>query len=121
MIRIEIKREPDNRITAIRASGHAEYAEYGYDIVCAAVTAVITTAMAALEDLLQIKHRRILQDGDVGFILDDQVKLSPEASQRCKLVLDTCELGLRQIEYSYGNEFLELIDNKSAPSPERMF
>lgn len=110
MITIEVKRDPHGLVTTIRAQGHADYADHGEDIICSAVTAVITTAMAGLEDLLGVKHKRTLLDGDVGLELDQPKRLSPALAEKTALMLETCVLGLKQIEYSYGNEYLAVSD-----------
>lgn len=110
MIQVEVSRNQEGEVTAIRAQGHADYAAYGEDIICAAATAVITTAMASLEDLLQVNHERILLEGDVGLKLDPKQHLAPADADRRNLVLETCVLGLKQIEFSYGNEYIKVLD-----------
>lgn len=110
MIQIEVSRNQEGEVTAIRAQGHADYADYGEDIICAAATAVITTAMAGLEDLLQVRHERILLEGDVGLKLDEKQVLEASQIEKRNLMLDTCVLGLKQIEFSYGNEYIKVLD-----------
>ena len=110
MIQVEVSRNRKGEVTAIRAQGHADYAAYGSDIICAAATAVITTAMAGLEDLIQVKHERILLEGDVGLKLDNSQSLDPTQTEQRNLILNTCVLGLKQIEFSYGNEYIKVLD-----------
>ena len=45
----------DDRITGFSVSGHSGYAEQGADIVCAAVSAVVTMAEATINDVLGAK------------------------------------------------------------------
>ncbi len=111
MISIEITRDSNNQVTAISALGHANYGEYGEDIICSAVTAVITTAMAALEDLLGVEHKRRLDDGHVALALTKK-RENPATVEQTGLLLESCVLGLKQIEYSYGNEYLCVSDPK---------
>lgn len=40
MIRVRIKRKKNGNISSFQMSGHAEFAEYGQDIVCAGASAV---------------------------------------------------------------------------------
>jgi hypothetical protein len=47
MIKINVKKENDV-IKYIKISGHAEYAEEGYDIVCASVSSITITTVNAL-------------------------------------------------------------------------
>lgn len=46
MIRVNIKKE-NNIITEIKINGHAEYNEYGKDIVCSAVSSALITSVNA--------------------------------------------------------------------------
>ena len=56
MIRCEFFMEKD-RITGFSVSGHSGYAEAGSDIVCAAVSAVVTMAEATINDVCGAKAK----------------------------------------------------------------
>lgn len=47
MIKIKVKYS-DNKITNIIIDGHADYANYGKDIVCASVSSIVTTTINAI-------------------------------------------------------------------------
>ena len=47
----------DERITGFSVSGHSGYAEAGSDIVCAAVSAVVTMAEATINDVCGAKAK----------------------------------------------------------------
>jgi uncharacterized protein YsxB (DUF464 family) len=47
MIEISVKKK-ENNINYIKISGHAEYAEEGFDIVCASVSCIAITTVNAL-------------------------------------------------------------------------
>ena len=47
----------DDRITGFSVSGHSGYAEAGSDIVCAAVSAVVTMAEATVNDVCGAKAK----------------------------------------------------------------
>ncbi|MBQ9148058.1 MAG: ribosomal-processing cysteine protease Prp [Oscillospiraceae bacterium] len=54
----------DERITGFSVSGHSGYAEAGSDIVCAAVSAVVTMAEATINDVCGAKAKvRVKEDG----------------------------------------------------------
>ncbi len=61
MTRCEFFREGD-RITGFSVSGHSGYAEAGSDIVCAAVSAVVTMAEATINDVLGAKAKVRVKD-----------------------------------------------------------
>ena len=47
----------DDRITGFSVSGHSGYSEAGQDIVCAAVSAVVTMAEATINDICGAKAK----------------------------------------------------------------
>ena len=55
MIKVRIKKE-NNIISSIECHGHAGYADYGHDIVCASFSTMIITTINAI---LEIDHEAI--------------------------------------------------------------
>lgn len=55
MIRIMIKRNQQGELRRILIKGHADYAEHGRDIVCAAVSGISIGMINAIEKLLDIQ------------------------------------------------------------------
>ena len=54
----------DDRITGFSVSGHSGYAVAGKDIVCAAVSAIVTMAEATINDVCGAKAKvRVKEDG----------------------------------------------------------
>ena len=56
MTKCEFFTEGD-RITGFTVSGHSGYAEHGQDIVCAAISAVVTMAEATINDVCGAKAK----------------------------------------------------------------
>ena len=54
----------DDRITGFSVSGHSGYAEAGKDIVCAAVSAIVTMAEATINDVCGAKAKVRIKEGD---------------------------------------------------------
>ena len=52
----------DDRITGFSVSGHSGYSEAGSDIVCAAVSAVVTMAEATINDVCGAKAKVRVKD-----------------------------------------------------------
>ena len=52
----------DERITGFSVSGHSGYAEAGQDIVCAAISAVVTMAEATINDVCGAKAKVRVKD-----------------------------------------------------------
>ena len=59
----------DERITGFSVSGHSGYSEAGSDIVCAAVSAVVTMAEATINDVLGAKAKVRVKNEDARVTL----------------------------------------------------
>ena len=68
MTRCEFFTEED-RITGFSVSGHSGYAESGSDIVCAAISAVVTMAEATINDVCGAKAKVRVKDEDARVTL----------------------------------------------------
>ena len=68
MTRCEFSTEGD-RITGFSVSGHSGYAESGSDIVCAAISAVVTMAEATINEVCGAKAKVRVKDEDARVTL----------------------------------------------------
>ena len=68
MTKCEFFTEGD-RITGFAVSGHSGYAEAGQDIVCAAISAVVTMAEATINDVCGAKAKVRVKDEDARVTL----------------------------------------------------
>ena len=59
----------DDRITGFSVSGHSGYAESGADIVCAAISAVVTMAEATINDICGAKAKVRVKEADARITL----------------------------------------------------
>ena len=59
----------EDRITGFSVSGHSGYAEAGQDIVCAAISAVVTMAEATINDICGAKAKVRVKDADARITL----------------------------------------------------
>ncbi|HZH59797.1 MAG TPA: ribosomal-processing cysteine protease Prp [Metabacillus sp.] len=102
MINAKIYRSNKGLITSFTLSGHAEFDEYGKDIVCAGASAVTFGAVNAVLSLTNIEPQ-IDQGGDGGFL---QVKLpsnlDQSTSDKVQLLLEGMVVSLQTIERDYG-------------------
>ncbi len=100
MINCKIKRK-DGRISSVTIAGHSGYDIIGYDIVCAAVSALSITVLNGLTEYVKtdIKYE-IKDDGFIDFEIldtDDEVKVL-----QIDAIVETFYLGLKSIELSYS-------------------
>ena len=59
----------DERITGFSVSGHSGYAEAGSDIVCAAISAVVTLVEATINDVCGAKAKVRVKEEDARISL----------------------------------------------------
>ena len=59
----------DDRITGFSISGHSGYAEAGSDIVCAAISAVVSMAETTINDVCGAKAKVRVKDEDARITL----------------------------------------------------
>ncbi len=92
MIKVKIEKNK-NFIEHIKISGHSGYAEAGYDIVCSAVSSVVTTSINAI-----LSFKETIQVKDDGNVLEIHV-LEHDAITD-KLICNMINL-LKEIERQY--------------------
>ena len=94
MTRCEFFTEGD-RITGFSVSGHSGYGEAGSDIVCAAVTAVVTMAETTINDVCGAKAKVRVKDADARITLTLPASCDEEESVQAVLagmMLTLCSL-----------------------------
>ncbi len=94
MIRVTL-RKADEAYTGFEIKGHAGFAAYGKDIVCAAVSALSTACVNALESVAGVKARVVIQDGDMA------VSLPENAGHDAQVILRSMVQGLRDVAEQY--------------------
>ena len=101
MIRIRVKRSRD-MIEGFLVWGHARYAPYNEDIVCASVSAVCTTTIIGLINLTPGYVRYGISDGGLMYCRLRGVVPGP-AHRDTQTLFMAMILGLQSIQKSYGN------------------
>ena len=94
MTRCEFFTEGD-RITGFSVSGHSGYSEAGSDIVCAAITAVVTMAEATINDVCGAKAKVRVKEADARITLTLPASCDEEESVQAVLagmMLTLCSL-----------------------------
>jgi len=75
----------DDRITGFSVSGHSGYAEAGQDIVCAAISAVVTMAEATINEVCGAKAKVRVKDADARITLTLPTSCDEEESVQAVL------------------------------------
>ena len=85
----------DDRITGFCVSGHSGYAEAGADIVCAAISAVVTMAETTINDVCGAKAKVRVKQEDAKISLTLPVSCDEEEAVQAVLagmMLTLCSL-----------------------------
>ncbi|MGM0471755.1 MAG: ribosomal-processing cysteine protease Prp [Bacillota bacterium] len=98
MVEVTIDRNQAGEVVSFKASGHAEYAEHGRDIVCAAVSAILQTAIFGLTEYLDLEVEVSQEDGWLSCDLSE-IKNTEEVNA----ILETMVVGLEKTVDSYSD------------------
>ena len=83
------------RITGFSVSGHSGYAEAGSDVICAAITAIVTMAEATINDVCGAKAKVRVKEEDARVTLTLPASCDEEESVQAVLagmMLTLCSL-----------------------------
>ena len=97
----------DERITGFSVSGHSGYDEAGKDIVCAAVTAVVTMAEATINDVCGAKAKVRVKDEDARITLT--LPTSCDEEETVQAVLSGMMLTLISLKEDYP-DYIEVLE-----------
>src|SRR5690625_3511970 len=100
MIKISISKE-QNQIKSFEISGHATSGPYGYDLVCAAVSAVSFGAVNAVIRMCKIElHIEQLDSGYLYVEIPNDIE--PEIKRKAQLIFGAMYISLQTIEQEYN-------------------
>ena len=105
MIHVTICENQKHEYTAFNCIGHAEFAEAGEDIVCAAVSVLVINTINSIEQLVSDEFD-IVTNEESGLI---DFSLKENYSSEAVLLIRSMVLGLQGIQNNYGNEYIKLI------------
>lgn len=93
MIKVSYKIE-NEKVTYLKVTGHANYAEHGSDIVCSAVSSVVVGGLANLSS--EDRFKILVREGNV------EIASLVELNEHDSVVLETILMQLKRIEDSYS-------------------
>ncbi|MBO4668586.1 MAG: ribosomal-processing cysteine protease Prp [Lachnospiraceae bacterium] len=102
MISISIQREKD-QVVAFSVMGHAGYADEGYDIVCASVSALCINAVNSVLTFTSDMPKYEASDGNMSF------RLTNGSCPETQLLLESMILGLKSVADQYP-QFVTIVD-----------
>ena len=99
----------NGRITGFSVSGHSGYAEAGQDVVCAAITAVVTMAEATINDVCGAKAKvRVREQENARITLTLPASCDEEESVQAVLAGMMITLCSMRDDYPDNIEVLEV-------------
>ena len=98
----------EDRITGFSISGHSGYAENGKDIVCAAISAIVTMAEATINDVCGAKAKVRVKEEDARITLTLPAACDEEESVQAVLAGMLLTLCNMRDEYPDYIEVLEV-------------
>lgn len=104
MVRITILKNARGERLGFRSGGHADFDEYGHDIICAAVSVLELNLANSVSEFTgaQFSCKINEEQGEFFFRLRDR-----EDDKAC-LLLDSCLLGLEAVRQQYGSNYLTI-------------
>lgn len=87
------------------AKGHAGGGEAGFDIYCAAISAITQTAVIGLEDVCKVKVDIKMKDGFLSAFIDE----NDAKKENCQVVFKTLNLGLQSFK-SENPKYIQIFE-----------
>lgn len=100
MIQINIWEDQRQQIKEFLVKGHAGHGEEGWDIVCAAISALTISALNGLMEYVSIPLDVEMKDGYVHCILPK--KISKLQTIQSQAILQTMNLAFKNVMNEYG-------------------
>ena len=104
MTTIIIGKDRNGAYREITCLGHAGYADFGKDIVCAAVSVLVINTINALEELAG-EHFVTTVREEEGYI---QCRFESPLQEKSVFLLDAMVYGLNNIRKEYGKKYLQV-------------
>jgi len=101
MTQVKIRRK-NGKIVKVSCDGHTDYGEEGEDILCAALSSVVQTAVLGLMQVarLDVKYKVDVKEGLLELALPDA--LSETERNNADMILETMYLGIADLNSEYG-------------------
>lgn len=106
MTKVVVTRK-NKHIVSVEADGHTCYGAKGEDIVCAALSSVLQTAVLGIMRVAGIDAKYVIGDelGSLKLYLPEE--MSDEDRRNADMILDTMLLGVADLNEGYS-DFIEL-------------
>ncbi len=101
MTRVTIEYDPHGNITAYSARGHSGFAESGRDIVCAAASVLLQTAVYGLTEVAGTDPEVTVDERTAALAVVLEQGVTNEQEQKRQAILQTMRLGLLELQRQF--------------------
>lgn len=109
MIKGSFKRNEAGSIVSFELSGHALAAEYGEDIICAAVSALAFNTVNGIEALAGFRPIVDIDEVEEGYLYVETIlDVNQEQTNISQILLESLLIGLQGIEKEHS-DFIQII------------
>lgn len=105
MIKVLVSIDKECDYKSIEFSGHALFANYGNDIVCAAVSILAINTLNSIEVFCRDKVE-VIDDAQKGYL---KLIFKSKLSDNANLLIKSLMLGLDGISHEYGKKFITIL------------
>lgn len=104
MVHVNIVRNGAGQVVRFHADGHALAGDFGSDIVCAAISAVMITALNGLSEYVGLGDRlTYTMDDDAWLYCKLPADLTDEEQLKAQAIVETMVIGLKAIELDHSD------------------
>lgn len=104
MTTVIFRRNRAGEYRELECSGHAGYAAYGEDIVCAALSVLVINTLNSLEKLCKVQLKPESEE-ESGWI---RCAFPEKMDEKAVLLLDSLVLGCMGVEKQYGEKYCKV-------------
>jgi len=110
MIKVVVVFDSKGHVSRFDVTGHAGFDVPGKDIVCAAVSAVVQSAVIGLTEVIGLDIEYMQKNGNAHCIIPDNI--DHYEREKADIVLKTMLYGLRSIQTGYSN-FVSVLEKET--------
>ncbi len=104
MTTVVFEKTPEGRYLSFTCMGHAGTAARGKDLLCCAISTLVTHTINGLSELA-CEEIKVTENEETGFI---RCELLSEIGEASVLLLDALKLSLEELSGQYGTKYLQV-------------
>ena len=108
MVTVVIKKNENGSYSGFTCSGHADFDEAGFDIVCSAISILV---LNTINSIATLTYNDMECDSDE--VTGDIICEFPDGlDDKGTILIDSMIYGLKSVEGKYGSEYVKIFGNE---------